>query len=117
MNDLDEPVQKVLVQLQKNLENLDYLRGDLKIGIDYDYFEKVISEQIDEIIETEKKSLHVVTQLQNTINELNETAKKSKEKAEITYQKIQESRRSEKENWANIHDRSTSSLLSSLSNQ
>lgn len=80
LSKINDFVQNIKNQLQTNLEKINDLRGDLSIGIDYDYFEKIISEQIDEIIENEKKNIQDVTLSQSMIHELIEKIK--------TYDKI-----------------------------
>lgn len=80
LSKINDFVQNIKNQLQTNLEKINDLRGDLSIGIDYDYFEKIISEQIDEIIENEKKNIQDVTLSQSMIHELIEKTK--------TYDKI-----------------------------
>ena len=80
LSKINDFVQNIKNQLQTNLEKINDLRGDLSIGIDYDYFEKIISEQIDEIIENEKKIIQDVTLSQSMIHELIEKTK--------TYDKI-----------------------------
>jgi hypothetical protein len=90
LSEIYHVVQNIKKQLQTNLEKLDDFRGDLKITIDYDYFEKFASEQIDEIMENEKKNIQDVTQLQIMIYEFQEKITKMTEESEAWLQRIKE---------------------------
>ena len=61
----NELVQDILVQLQENLQNINDLRCKV-FNAECDYFEKM--DNIDEIMEAEKKIIDDVTRLQTMIS-------------------------------------------------
>ena len=85
-------IQNINTQLQTNLEKLKDLKGDMKITVEYDTYKKIISDEIEDIIEKEEKIIKDVAQLQKNINELFDKIQKMNDESELFLQNIKKER-------------------------
>lgn len=81
-------IQNINTQLHTNLEKLKDLKGDMKISVEYDTYEKIISDEIEDIIKKEEKIIQDVAQLQTKINELFDKIQKMNDESELFLQNM-----------------------------